>query len=72
MAAQAAFGDRFNEIWGEAKSGAAAQGENVDWGTIIRETNQTIQTEFATQVSSFLPQADAEAVAAALYPSRGK
>lgn len=72
VAAQAAFGERYNEIWSEAKSSSGAQGEDVDWTTIIRETNEVIQTEFASQVSSFLPQADAEAVAGALYPSRGK
>ena len=67
--AERAFNDRFNEIWGEAKQSGAAQGDAADWSTIIRETNQTIQAEFTERINTFLPQADAEAVSAAMYPS---
>ena len=72
IAAQEAFGPRFNEIWGEAKTRASQDGGEVDWPTVIRETHRAIQGAFATQVGAFLPQADAEAVAAALYPDRSK
>ena len=71
IAAQEAFSPRFSAIWTEAKSNAG-DGRDVDWTTLIRETNQTIQREFSTQLGAFLPQADADAVSAALYPDRGK
>lgn len=72
LAAQEEFAPRFNEIWGESKSRAAQDGGDVDWATVIRDTNRVIQGEFARRVAAFLPTADAEAVASALYPDRSK
>lgn len=72
LAAQAAFQPRVDTIWTEAKTGAAEQGETVDWAVLIAETTRTIQATFATELESFLSPVEAEAVAAALYPARGK
>jgi hypothetical protein len=69
--AYVAFQPRVSEIWGEAKTRAMDDRDEVDWPTVIAETTVVIQQEFTQQVSSFITAPDAEAIAGALY-ARGK
>jgi len=68
-AAQQSFMPRYIELWGEAKTRAADQGDQADWKTVIAETGAVVQREFSDSISGFLPQADADAIAAALHPT---
>ena len=61
------FQQRRNAIWSEVK--ASNEDGEADWPTLIRETRQRIQGEFAERVSAFMPRADADAVASSLYPA---
>lgn len=72
LATQKQFAARRTELWGEAKRRGAEEGANADWPTIIRETNGLVRREFSTQIAEFLPQADADAVAEAVYPPNSK
>ena len=38
----------------------------MDWGVIIRNTNEAIQREFTEQISSFIPGNDAAVLSEAL------
>jgi len=64
--AYVAFEPRRNEIWTEAKSGAAAEGGAANWEQIIADTNERLQREFSEQISDFLPRTDAETLGTAL------
>lgn len=70
LAAHVDFEIRRNEIWGVAKTRASEAGDGIDWPTIIAETQQVVRREFVQRINTFLPQGDAELVAAALHPTR--
>ncbi len=65
------FEARRNEIWSEAKQAGAAQGEAVDWPTVIADTQRVIVREFAESITPFIPAGDAEVISQALH-ARGK
>lgn len=65
----AGFQSRRDEIWREVKTSAATQGGDVDWRTIIADTNATLRSELSDRVDDFLPRADAERVSGALLGS---
>jgi len=66
-----AFEPRRDAIWGEAKRAGAAQGDAVDWPTVIAETERRIVREFAETIAAFVPAGDAEVISRGLL-STGK
>lgn len=64
--AYADFEPRRSEMWQEAKSTAAAEGEDADWDRVIRETSSRIRRAFVDEIDDFIPSADAESIAGAL------
>lgn len=64
----AAFQPRRNAIWSEVKSSAQAGGAEVDWESVMRDTQSRIRSEFTQQTAAFLSRPDAEAVASSLFP----
>ncbi|MDF1700089.1 MAG: hypothetical protein P1V36_02885 [Planctomycetota bacterium] len=72
LATQRQFAARRTALWSEAKRRGAEEGADANWPTIIRETNGLVRREFSTQIAGFLSQADADAVAEAVYPPNSK
>jgi hypothetical protein len=68
----AAFQPRRNAIWSGVKSAAQSGGAEVDWEAVVREGQTKIRNEFAEEAAGFLPRADADVVAASLFPAGGK
>ena len=72
-AAHETFESRVREIWTEVKREATAtleDGGTIDSGDLVRNTQARIQEEFAASLTDIVSQTDAEAIAAALHPSR--